>query len=110
MPTVLDARVLGRLQWRCRRGLLENDLFIERFFARNAATLTERQAGALEALMELPDPDLLDLLLARAEPQGVLASDAVRELLGLMRARPCAGHAAETMMQPPHRRNHHDTV
>jgi antitoxin CptB len=24
---------LSKLRWRCRRGLLENDLFIERFFA-----------------------------------------------------------------------------
>jgi succinate dehydrogenase flavin-adding protein (antitoxin of CptAB toxin-antitoxin module) len=28
----LDARSLSKLKWRCRRGLLENDLFIERFF------------------------------------------------------------------------------
>ena len=27
----LDPRDLGRLKWRCRRGLLENDLLIERF-------------------------------------------------------------------------------
>jgi len=28
----LDERGLSKLRWRCRRGLLENDLFIERFF------------------------------------------------------------------------------
>jgi antitoxin CptB len=29
------------LRWRCRRGLLENDLFIERFFAaHDDATIT----------------------------------------------------------------------
>ncbi|MBI2733149.1 MAG: succinate dehydrogenase assembly factor 2, partial [Aquabacterium sp.] len=26
-----DADVLRRLRWRCRRGLLENDLFIDKF-------------------------------------------------------------------------------
>ena len=26
----LDERALSKLRWRCRRGLLENDLFIER--------------------------------------------------------------------------------
>ena len=29
---LLDARELSKLHWRCRRGLLENDLFIEQFF------------------------------------------------------------------------------
>ena len=37
-----DARstnaALSKLKWRCRRGLLENDLFIERFFERHEAT------------------------------------------------------------------------
>jgi antitoxin CptB len=35
--------------------------------------------------MELADNDLLDLLLARSEPQGELGTDAVRALLGQMR-------------------------
>ena len=29
---------MSRLKWRCRRGLLENDLVIERFFRRHEAT------------------------------------------------------------------------
>ena len=37
MHTVIDERALSKLRWRCRRGLLENDLFIERFFDRHAA-------------------------------------------------------------------------
>ncbi|TDQ42505.1 succinate dehydrogenase assembly factor 2 [Tepidicella xavieri] len=82
---LLDARALSKLKWRCRRGLLENDLFIERFFARHEAGITVRQARALHALMELPDNDLLDLLLRRTEPQGPLASEEVVEVLGLLR-------------------------
>jgi len=84
--TVLDARALSRLRWRCRRGLLENDLFVERFFARHEATLTPLQALGLQALMELADNDLLDLLLARNEPQGELARPEVIEVLKLMRS------------------------
>ena len=83
--TVLDARALSRLRWRCRRGLLENDLFVERFFARHEADLTARQALGLEALMDLADNDLLDLLLARSEPQGELSRPEVVEVLALMR-------------------------
>ena len=85
MQTALDERALSRLRWRCRRGLLENDLFIARFFDRHAATLTQAQALALEALMDLPDNDLLDLLLARKEPEGELLRDDVVQVLRMMR-------------------------
>jgi len=85
MPTPVDDRTLSRLKWRCRRGLLENDLFIERFFASHSGVVTERQAAGLGALMDLPDNDLLDLLLRRTEPQGELQRDDVAEVLALMR-------------------------
>ncbi len=85
MDTALDASRLSRLKWRCRRGLLENDLIIERFFRHHEETITTRQAEALEALMDLPDNDLLDLLLARTAPQGGLDRPAVHELLALLR-------------------------
>ena len=83
---LVDARALSKLRWRCRRGLLENDLFVERFFARHEATLTENQAQGLLALMDLSDNDLLDLLLARKEPEGELACDDVLLVLGQLRA------------------------
>lgn len=82
---LLDERSLSKLKWRCRRGLLENDLFIERFFARHESGLTVRQARALDALMDLPDNDLLDLLLRRTEPKDALATEEVVELLTLLR-------------------------
>ena len=62
---LLDERALSKLRWRCRRGMLENDLFLERFFRRHGQTLTERQATALSDLMDLSDNDLLDLHLGR---------------------------------------------
>ena len=88
VDAVLDARSLSRLKWRCRRGLLENDLFIERFFRHHEETITTRQAAGLQTLMDLADNDLLDLLLARREPQGEVDSPEVREVLALMRRPP----------------------
>jgi antitoxin CptB len=85
METALDPVAFNRLKWRCRRGLLENDLLIERFFARHGSCITLRQAEALSALMELADNDLLDLLLVRNEPAGELDRPAVREVLAQMR-------------------------
>ena len=82
----IDARALSKLRWRCRRGLLENDLFIERFFARNAQTLNARQADALGILMDLSDNDLLDLLLGRKLDVADLEMDSdCREVLALLR-------------------------
>ncbi|MDQ2778340.1 MAG: succinate dehydrogenase assembly factor 2 [Pseudomonadota bacterium] len=85
MTQVVDERTLSKLRWRCRRGLLENDLFIERFFERYGDAITMPQADALMALMDLGDNDLLDLLLMRSEPQGELDRPEVVELLALMR-------------------------
>ncbi|MCW5238545.1 citrate synthase [Verminephrobacter eiseniae] len=84
---LLDQRQLSRLHWRSRRGLLENDLFIARFFARHEAALTLRHAQGLCALLELADHDLLDLLLARREPQGAQDTPAAREVLAMLRQR-----------------------
>ncbi len=85
MEALIDERALSKLRWRCRRGLLENDLFVERFFARHTARLTEDLARGLLALMDLPDNDLLDLLLARREPAGELERDDVLQVLRMMR-------------------------
>ena len=84
----IDERALSKLRWRCRRGLLENDLFIERFFQRFESSLTVRQAGGLEVLMDLADNDLLDLLLCRKEPEGDIDRPDVRDVLAMLRQRP----------------------
>lgn len=83
----LDERAMSKLRWRCRRGLLENDLYLERFFNRFGATLTVRQAQALGALMELSDNDLLDVHLARkslAQVDGQVDTPDVRTVLKML--------------------------
>lgn len=78
---------LGKLQWRSRRGMLENDLLLERFYARHK-TLTRSQADALTQLLELSDNDLLDLLMGRKPlPKALAAQDAVRQILGQLQAK-----------------------
>ena len=85
---LLDERSLSKLKWRCRRGLLENDLFIERFFQRHEADLTVRHGLALGQLMDLPDNDLLDLLLRRREPGADITTSDVRQVLEMLRSGP----------------------
>lgn len=85
---LLDERGLSKLKWRCRRGLLENDLFIERFFRQFSDSLTVRQATALGLLMDLSDNDLLDVQLARkslAQVSVPLDREDVQEVLSMLR-------------------------
>ena len=51
-----------RLAWRCRRGLLELDIVLQRFVAQRFADLNDAELIALDALLALPDNDFLDLL------------------------------------------------
>jgi antitoxin CptB len=75
----------ARLRWRARRGLLENDLILERFFNRYEDSLSDDDVAALTCLFELGDNDLLDLLLARKEPEGDLARREVIRLVDTLR-------------------------
>ena len=51
-----------RLAWRCRRGLLELDLVLQRFVALEFTNLSRQELSALDALLALPDNDFWDLL------------------------------------------------
>ena len=88
LDAVLAPHALAKLRWRCRRGMLENDLFVERFFERHEHEITPARAHALGMLMDLSDNDLLDLFLRRSEPADDLDTPDVRELLVMLRARP----------------------
>ena len=86
--TLLDERALSKLRWRCRRGMLENDLFVDRFFKRHGQALTERHGRALTELMDLSDNDLLDLHLGRralADIDARLDHADVVEVLAMLR-------------------------
>ena len=85
MDAILEERERDLLRWRSRRGLVENDLYIEKFFATYGSQLTRRHAAGLSALMDLADNDLMDLFLRRKEPEGPLDTPEVREVLQMVR-------------------------
>lgn len=80
-----DPTQRARLRWRARRGLLENDLIIERFFDRHEMELTNDDVQALTVLFEEVDNVLLDLFLGRKEPEGSLDTPDVRKVIQMMR-------------------------
>lgn len=59
---------LARLRWRCRRGLLELDLLLQRFLDKGYAELTPRQRDAFERLLVLADAELLTFMQGTAQP------------------------------------------
>jgi antitoxin CptB len=75
----------ARLRWRARRGLLENDLILTRFLDANEASMTDDDVDAFSRLMELSDNELIDLLLVRKEPDGLLDLPQVHALLARIR-------------------------
>jgi antitoxin CptB len=81
----LGERALSKLHWRSRRGLLENDLFIKKFFERHESHLTVGHARGMYELMDLSDNDLLDILLQRKELPAKPLSEDAREVLRLLR-------------------------
>jgi antitoxin CptB len=77
----IDARRLARLRWRCRRGMLENDLVLARFLAQRGESLTEDEVAMLDVLLALSDNELWDLIARRTEP----ADASVTPLLDVLR-------------------------
>ena len=51
-----------RLAWRCRRGMLELDIVLQRFVAQHFADLSVAELGAFDEMLELPDNDFWGLL------------------------------------------------
>ena len=65
-----------RLKWKCRRGLLELDLVLERYRSRNPGD------ADLWALLDLPDNDLWDIISGRSEAY----DEGLKDVVGRLRA------------------------
>ena len=66
----------NRLKWKCRRGLLELDLILERMTPR----LEEDFFPLMHELLELPDNDLLDIAMGRSDDYAPHLKDLVAQL------------------------------
>jgi len=59
---------LARIQWHCRRGLLELDLVLQRFMDARFDKLNAAEVDEFRELLSYEDNDLLDMVMGRAEP------------------------------------------
>jgi antitoxin CptB len=67
-----------RLKWKCRRGLLELDLVLERFL--QSGFLSGGEIRSMHELLELPDNDLWDIVCGRSEQYSAHLKDVVARL------------------------------
>ncbi len=58
---------LSRLRWLCRRGMKELDLLLEGYIEHSYLNATEADQQAFKSILQLPDPELNDLILGRTE-------------------------------------------
>ena len=56
---------LERARWRCRRGLLELDIILQRFMDEHYMQLDEAELQQFETLLSLSDNDLWDIIAAK---------------------------------------------
>jgi len=56
---------LSELRWQCRRGMLELDVFLQKFVQHGYSKLSEQERQDFYELLEYPDQELLELLLAQ---------------------------------------------
>jgi len=61
--------LMKRVRWRARRGLLELDIVLARFVERHYAELDEAGRAAFDALLDMPDTELWDMITGRAAPR-----------------------------------------
>ena len=63
-PSTSDVNdaALRRMEWRCRRGMLEMDLLFVDFVSRHLPDLNQAQITALDKLLDLPDNALWNLV------------------------------------------------
>ena len=71
---------LSKLRWRCRRGMKELDLLLERFLERGYADLSEAEKGDFEALLARQDDELWDWFYQGREPDDATLGKLVRRI------------------------------
>lgn len=67
----------SQLRWRCRRGMLELDLLLNRFLKLEYIHLSQDEIESFLLLLDFSDQDLLDLFFGKVESDDALVSSLV---------------------------------
>ena len=78
-----DTQEIGKLRWKCRRGMKELDVLLEGYLKTQDQTASEAEQGAFRALLDEQDPVLYAYVMGRGQPA---AEDQRRVIESLRRA------------------------
>ena len=81
----------GRLRWRCRRGMKELDVLLERFAQRVVPRASVVECRVFAELLELPDPVLAGYLLGGETPAEPHLAQAIGQMRALCRLQAGSG-------------------
>ena len=72
----------SRLRWQCRRGMRELDDLLTGYLDNRYQVAAADEKAAFEALLALPDPELVDYMLNRQQPVSERIANVVKHILG----------------------------
>ncbi|MDH3747222.1 MAG: succinate dehydrogenase assembly factor 2 [Gammaproteobacteria bacterium] len=75
--------IKSRIKWQCRRGMRELDDLLMGYVEQRYDDAGDDEKAAFEALLALPDPDLVAYLLQKQQPDLAPIADVIRHVLRL---------------------------
>lgn len=76
----------SRIKWQCRRGMRELDDLLMAYVEQRYDDADDNEKAAFEALLALPDPDLVAYLLKKQQPDSAPIADVISRVLRLDQA------------------------
>ena len=75
---------VARLKWKCRRGMKELDLLLERYLDTRYPSAGPTEQGAFRELLDMQDPELFAFVTGRERP----ATEELRRVVDVLRRAP----------------------
>ena len=75
-----DPFELGKLRWRCRRGMKELDVLLARYVDEQYRDAPESQQAAFRALLDAPDPVIYAYCLGQEPPPTEVLSSLIERI------------------------------
>jgi antitoxin CptB len=78
----LESQELGKLLWRCRRGMKELDVLLTRYVEEQFCAAPTAHQEAFRTLLEAPDMEIYEYLLRQHRPPTALLSSLIERITG----------------------------
>jgi antitoxin CptB len=82
------AQELGRLRWRCRRGMKELDLLLTRYVDSHYSAASEDDRATFRQLLDAQDTELYGYFLGRLTPPTAALTTLIDQLLDMRTCSP----------------------